>query len=111
MIILFMLVVSVVIFAFNSYVFELNDSLNLEVIASIVNLVFGVVITSVYCYLSERITTALLEIGDNFYDMPWYQLPTKQQKLLALPIQRAQRELRLTGFGLFDCSLALLSAV
>lgn len=106
-----MIILSSLVTAFNLYVFELNDALNLEIIAAFFDLVIALVITFINCYLSEQITTALFEIGDNFYDMPWYQLSTKQQKGLVFPIQRAQRELRLTGLGLVDCTLGLYSTV
>lgn len=56
-------------------------------------------------------TTDLLEIGDIFYNSAWYRLPIKEQRLLALPIQRSQREFRLSGLGFLDCSLAVYSSV
>lgn len=65
----------------------------------------------IYCYVSECITTDLMEIGDAFYNTPWYRLPVKQQKLMVLPILRAQREFRLSGLGLIDCSLATFVSV
>lgn len=100
-----------VVIAFNLFVIESSDGYNFEMIIAFIDLSFMVGLTFAYFYLSEWITTDLLEIGDIFYDSPWYRLPTKHQKLLTLPIQRAGRELRLTGLGLFDCSLAVFSGV
>lgn len=68
-------------------------------------------LTFVYFYLSESITMDFLEIGDLFYNSSWHRLPAKQQKRLAMAIQQAQRELRLTAIGLFDCSLVVFASV
>lgn len=100
-----------VVIACNLLVFELIDEMNIVMLAAIIDLSVVIAMTFAYFYLSERITSDLLEIDDIFYDSPWYRLPIKRQKLLVLPIQRAGRELRMTGLGLFDCSLAVFSKV
>lgn len=98
--------------ACNLIVIELNDSLSLEICVAFIDLIVIVGITFVYCFLAEWITTDLLQIGDILYNSPWYQvLSTNKQKLLILPFIRAGRELRLTGLGFFDCSLAVFAWV
>lgn len=97
--------------AFNLYVIELCDGLEFDLLIACVDLCVMIGLTFAYFYLAERITTELLAIGDIFYDSAWYRLPTKYQIHLVLPIQRAGRELRFTGLGLFDCTLAVFSAV
>lgn len=96
---------------FNLLAVELNGSLNLEIIVSFGNLIRVGGITFLYFYLADWLTTDLLDIGDIFYESVWYQLPAQQQKLLGLPIQRAQRVMRLTGLGLFECSLPVFAGV
>lgn len=67
--------------------------------------------TYVFCFFSENVTNDLHSIGDAFYQANWYAHPAKQQKLYMLSIQRAQREFRMTGLGVVDCSLQVYSSV
>lgn len=100
-----------IVIAANLVVFELNESFNLEIFVAFLDMVVEIVMTFAHFYLAEWITSDLLSIGDHFYNSAWFCLPLKQQKLLVLPIQRAQRELRLKGLGLFECSLPVFSMV
>lgn len=104
-------VTCVICIAFNLLVFELLDSLNVEVLVAFIDIGFVIGITFAYFYLAEWITFDLLSIGDHFYNSAWFQLPVKQQQLFVLVIQQAQRELRLKGLGLFDCSMGVFSSV
>lgn len=99
------------VIAFNLLVVELNESINFEMLVAFADLVVVLLITALYFFHSEWITSDLYEIGDNFYNSPWYILPIRQQRLLVLPIQRAGREFRLKGLGIFECSLVLFLAV
>lgn len=101
-----------IVLALNLYVLELNLTINMEAVIAFL-LMFNVFSFSFsHFYLSERLTDDLVSIGDIFYNSPWYRLlPAKQQKLLVLPIQQAQREFRLKGLGIFICSLAAFSTV
>lgn len=101
----------IIIIPFNLFVFEMNDTIDMELFAALLNMCVVLGLTFEYFYLVERITTNLLEIGDIFYNSLWYQLQAKQQQLFVLAIQRAGRELRLTGLGLFDCSLVVFASV
>lgn len=65
----------------------------------------------IYSRLSENVTRDLFASGDLFYDSPWYQLAPNLQKLYALPILRSQREFRLTGLGIIECSLRVFASV
>lgn len=98
------------VIACNLCVFDLSDTFSLEIFVAIFDL-YAILLNFAYFYLAERISTDSLEIGDFFYNSPWYQLPAKHQSLLVLPIQRARRELRLSGLGIFECSLMTFSAV
>lgn len=104
-------VICTICIAFNLLAVELNDSINLGLLIAFADMAFVMAITGVYFFHSEWITSDLLEIGDNFYNSAWYLLPVKQQRLLALPIQRAEREFRLKGLGLFECSQAAFLSV
>lgn len=64
-----------------------------------------------FCHLSEWITSDFSEIGEIFYNSEWYELQVREQRLLTLPIGRAQRVFRLKGLGLFDCSLVVFLMV
>lgn len=101
----------VIAIAFNLFVLELNESINMEIFIALVDLGAELGMTAAHFFLSEYITMDLLKIGDIFYNSPWFQLPTKQQMRLVLPIQRAQREIRLTGLDLFQCSLDVFVSV
>lgn len=97
--------------ALNLFVIELNDLFSIETTIAMVNIVVVTLPMAIYCYLSEWITSDLLEVGDIFYNSKWYRLPFEEQRLVALPIERAQRVFRLRGLGLFDCSLAVFYSV
>lgn len=101
----------VIVIAFSLTVVEMSESVNIALCVAIANLGGVLGITFVHFYPSEWITSDLLVIGDLFYESSWYCLPTKQQKLLMLPIQRAERDFRLKSLGLIDCSLVILGSV
>lgn len=96
---------------FDLFVIDSSDELNMEAIIAFINLVLILGLAFAYFFLSEWITSDLLEIGDLFYNSPWYRLPSRKQSLLTLPIQRAQRVMRFKGLGLFNCSLAVFASV
>lgn len=97
--------------ALNLLAVELNGVMSLEGLMAIIDAVIILTLMFVYCFTSECVTSDLLGIDESFYNSPWYCLPVKRQKLLKLPIQRAQRAFRLSGLGLFDCSLVVFSSV
>lgn len=97
--------------AFNLFVLEFIDNVVVKYMAFL-NISMNFEIVFAYFYLSERITTDLLSIGDLFYNSTWYQqLSAKQQKCLTVSMIRSQCEIRLTGFGIVDCSLITFSKV
>lgn len=104
-------VICTICIAFNLLAVELNDSINMGLLIAFADMAVVLAITGVYFFHSEWITSDLLEVGDNFYNSAWYLLPVKQQRLLVLPIQRADREFRLKGLGLFECSQAAFLSV
>lgn len=100
------------VLAFNLFAMESIGGLNFEILMAFMNSFFMLTLTLAYFYLSERVTTDLMAIGDVFYNSSWFnRLKAKQQMLVVLVLQRAQREVRLTGLGLFDCSMPIFSAV
>lgn len=102
---------STICVSFNLYAVEISDTLSLEVIVASFDLAITLALLFAYCYLSDWMTADLLEIGDVFYNSSWYRQQTKQQRLLVLPIQRANRLVRLKSLGLFDCSTAVFLSV
>lgn len=101
----------IIVIAFNLIVFELANSIDIAMLSAFVDSGVVISLTFVYFYLSEWITGDLLDIGEIYYNAPWYRLPPKHQTLIKLPIQRAQRELRLSAYGLFGCSLPVFASV
>lgn len=100
--------------ALDFFSLELNETLSLETIASLYDIATMSTMTFLYCYYSETVTEALLDVGDVFFYSPWYESAMNQNGLLAiisLPVQRAQREFRLVGFQLVECSLAVFLKV
>lgn len=101
----------VIVITLNLLVVELNESINLEVIVAFLNAGIMIGLTFALFYLAEWITSDLLSIGELFYNSAWYRLSVHEQTRLVLSIQRAHRELRLNGLGLFACSLPVFSSV
>lgn len=90
---------------------ELSDALSLEAMIAIADLALVLMADFVYSFQSDFVTLSMLEIGEIFYNSPWYRLPAAKKRLLVLPIQRAQREFRLKGLGLIDCSVVVFTSV
>lgn len=97
--------------ALDLFAIELSQTIS----TATLNAAFGLIITLellfTYCYLSECLTSDLLDIGDVFYSLPWYRLPAKRQTLLVLPIEQSQQVFRLRNLQLFDCSLTIFTSV
>lgn len=100
-----------IVIALSLFVLELNDFLSIETLIALINLICVLMPMVIYCYLSEWVTSDLMEIGEIFYNSNWHRLPNKEQRLVALSIGQAQRVFRLRGLGLIDCSLAVFSSV
>lgn len=97
--------------AFNAFVIEISETFTLETFVAVADLCIVIGVTFAHFYLSEQVTSDLLAIADIFYNSTWYRLPARQQKLVVLPIQRADRDLRLNGLGMFECSLSVFATV
>lgn len=97
--------------AINLFALESSGLLSLRAISPIYQLLVILTTTFIYCYLSEALTTDLLEIGDLFYGIAWYRLPISAQSLLIPAIHHSQQEFRLKGAGLIDCSLFVFGKV
>lgn len=85
--------------------------LNLDALVCLMGILSVLFPTFIYCHLSESLTFKLCSVGLIYYSCAWYCLPIKQQKLIILPIKRAQKEVRMTGLGIVDCSLSIFSSV
>lgn len=44
-------------------------------------------------------------VGDRIYELNWYEISRKEQFIVQMMIQRAQRPFELKGLGVFVCSL------
>lgn len=111
-VIFFQLITCASILAFNLYSLESNGiSTDLEVFSSIYEIIVSVTPTFAYCFLSDKVTSRLLEVDDAFYDCAWYDLAVDEQKLLISIIRRAQREICFDGFGIIQCTLQTFLSV
>lgn len=77
-------------------------------LAGLVNILMQMII---YCAYSENVTSDLYDSGEVFYESLWYQLPATTQKLFIMPILRSQKEYRLSGLGIIECSLRIFASV
>lgn len=107
----FQLLICAIIIAFDLFTMESANTSYLLLVVSFTEMASTVVPTYIYCSLSETFTYDLVEIGDTFYSSTWYKMPVKYQKLLRIPVMRSQREVRLSGLGLIDCSLNVFLSV
>lgn len=90
---------------------EATESIDLAFVGSLTGLINILIQLVIYCAYSENLTTDLGATGDVFYKTLWYQMPVKLQKLYVLSIARSQREFRLTGLGIIECSLRIFASV
>lgn len=57
------------------------------------------------CYFATMATNCMASIGNNAYDLNWYNLPTKLQKFIILIILRFKQPPHFTGLNLIQCKL------
>lgn len=105
------LFLSAIELGFCIFVINSNRLTRFETIAASVGCMTVLISTFVYCALSENVTKDMAAIGDGVYECVWYRLPVKQQKLFLLPIQRSQKEFRMSGLGFVRCSLNAFTSV
>lgn len=94
-----------IVTAVNLFAIYLNGLFRLESFVAFIDIISVLAPTFFYCKLSDCVISDLHEIGDICFNMAWYELPLKQQKLFVPMIQRAQHGVSLTGFGVVACSL------
>lgn len=107
----FQLAICAVTFALYLFGFEAGFVIDMSLFVKIAGFLTIAAMTFVYCYFSEGATHDLAAIGGIFYDCAWYRLPLKQQMLLIVSIQRAQKSYRMNGLGLVECSLRTFASV
>lgn len=74
----------------------------------------GIHVSMVYilCHYAEKLTTQSFKVTRMVYsDLLWYQMPIRQEKTIIMPLQRAQLQFRLEGYGIYSCSLHLFVTV
>lgn len=107
----YQLVACAICIALSLFALDYNGIFSIYTIVALYIMASAVAPTFTFCYLAERITNDLLEIGDIFYESAWYCLPAKQQTFAILLIQCSQRRFRLKGFGIVDCSISVFLSV
>lgn len=71
-------------------------------------------VSTVYilCLYAEQLTTQTFELIKLFYcDLLWYNLSINQQKFMIFIICRSQKNFRMTGYGIYSCSMELFLTV
>lgn len=99
------------IIGFNFLLLECSENIDLQVLSSLYVMLSDIAVNFIFCLLSEQITSALLRVGDIVYNSMWYRLPTRQQVLITLSLQRSQQIFRLRALGIISCSLDTFSRV
>lgn len=100
-----MFLVPMLVFLSHSFVIDSNLIVILDC------LLLYSILCYIYCYFSENMTATSFEIGDVVYNSLWYEMLMKQQKAMILMIERSQKEFRLTGLELVECSLPTFLSV
>lgn len=59
----------------------------------------------ILCHFSEELTQRSFDVADIIFKSKWYKLSIKQQQLLVMPIHRSQKEFRLKGHKIIECSM------
>lgn len=67
-------------------------------------LINQLVFNYVTCNYSTNVVEKVNTIGDTVFDAHWYKFPALEQKFMSLVIQRTQKSVQLTGFGIITCS-------
>lgn len=79
---------------------------DLIIITNITALSLHMGMMHILCFFAEKYTTQIFQTSPLIYcDLLWYKLLIHQQRSMILSIRRAQKQFRLTGFGIFDVSL------
>lgn len=105
------LLVCAVITALSLFSLQSNDLISTDTVVSVYELLCVVVMAFIYCHLSDLATSYLLRVGAIYYNCDWFTVPTKQQKLFIILIQRSQREFHFNGLGMIDCTLRTFLSV
>lgn len=111
-VIFFVILACSAIVAFNLFALESNEALSMETTIAMYDMGSVLAVTFLYCYLSDNVTQSLLTVSDAFYYSTWYKGALRRDGIyLIVPIQRAQREVRLVAFNLIECSLMVFLRV
>lgn len=103
----FLLLVFVLLLGSSLLAFDQGvHDISYEIMVGIHGLVSQILLTYVASRYAEQLTSNSFSIADIVYDAPWYTFPTKFQKYLVLTIQQSNVPFHLTGFQIFDVSMA-----
>lgn len=84
-----------------------SKTFDTSMILGLQSLVTYLMIGYLYCRLSENMTEKCFEIGDVVYNnLFWYKMSVNERKCIMFIIRQSQKEFRLKGLGMINCSLA-----
>lgn len=64
-----------------------------------------------YCFYASNTTDRIALIGNDVYDLNWYDYPSNVRKFMILIIVRSQRPMYLSGYHLINCTLETFGKV
>lgn len=64
-----------------------------------------------FCYFANTTFEQMLSIGDDAYNLNWYDCPTDVQKYIILTVLRAHEMKPFDGLGLISCTLEIFGRV
>lgn len=88
-----------------------SDTISFDLVLAFAPMAIELSIIIVYCSYSDNVTSDVAKIGHLFYDLLWYEMNVREQKCVTLAIQRAQKLIPLSGYGVFNCSYERLMKV
>lgn len=104
--VLFFQLLSCILFLALSFLFvDKAEQFDAALVLNFQCLIMYMTVCYMYCDLSEQITEQSFEISTIVYASLWYESTPKQREALVLIMLRSQKEFRLKGFGLVNCSL------
>lgn len=102
LLLVFVLLLGSALLAFDQGVHDISY----EIIIGVHGLVSQILLTYVASRYAEQLTSKSFAIADIVYDAPWYTFPAKFQKYVVFIIQQSNVPFHLTGFRIFDVSMA-----
>lgn len=64
-----------------------------------------------FCFYANTVTDKILLVGDDAFDLDWYDFPPKLQKYIILIIARSKKPVFFSGLGMIRSTLETFGKV